>query len=465
MIIKKVLNSVVILFVAVYSGAAANLNNTPDILIINSSAKMAALGNIGIGKDTVINGLLTNPAYIFNADSLEVSVGHNIWMEQNGLESVSGVYPTLIGNFGLNFSYFYQPSDSYINISGEDTGITLDKKDFGVSGVYAEKIFGITSGIAVRYFHHSLAGYSANSFIFDFGIKRDYLFGSGKLLTGIGIKNIGFSTAFISEKYIIPFYIPLEFAYIIRHNIAEFSVLTGINIYSTGEIACGLGTELSFFGRYMLRAGYRTGYDMMNLSLGMGVEYEFNNILFKFDYGIIIGNGLGATHILQLTAKFNSINTGEIPVKEVRRIKPASIVNALKGDTTKIIMPLKIISAEASSSVSSKPEDACDGNEGTRWDSMHKQDPQWIIFKLRFAQLVGSIQIHWETAGAEVYDVFVSEDKSSWEKVASVKDGKKGETRIIKFSKPVEARYIKIFGKKRCGADWGYSIWEVKVYK
>jgi len=131
---------------------------------------------------------------------------------------------------------------------------------------------------------------------------------------------------------------------------------------------------------------------------------------------------------------------------------------------------VKIINAE-SSSVQTRdvPPDmdfsatmAIDGNNNTRWSS-EWEDPQWIIVELDKKRKIRAVKINWETASAKVYTIQVSNDKENWKEVARIENGQSNEDRIISF-KPVKAKYVRIYGEERNG-NWGYSIWEIVVYK
>ena len=104
---------------------------------------------------------------------------------------------------------------------------------------------------------------------------------------------------------------------------------------------------------------------------------------------------------------------------------------------------------------------AVDGQTGTRWESEHKADPQWLEVTLKEPRTIREITIDWETASAQEYDVQVSSDGSEWTTVASVSDGKPDEERTLTFD-PLTVRDIKITGKKRA-TGWGYSIWEIRA--
>lgn len=105
---------------------------------------------------------------------------------------------------------------------------------------------------------------------------------------------------------------------------------------------------------------------------------------------------------------------------------------------------------------------AVDGNPETRWSSAF-EDPQWLSVELDAPAKVNAVKIKWESASAKVYKIQVSGDGDTWADVADISDGKADEERMISF-KPVKAKYVRMHGEQRNG-EWGYSIWEMEVYK
>lgn len=126
----------------------------------------------------------------------------------------------------------------------------------------------------------------------------------------------------------------------------------------------------------------------------------------------------------------------------------------------------KAVVSEATASSSSEsvsPNDAVDGNPSSRWDSRHGIDPQWLQLKLDAPQKVRAVKIQWEKASAKKYEIQTSLDGSNWKTAARINDGKEEELRVITFP-PVEAEYVRMFGRVRNG-EWGYSIFEMEVYR
>lgn len=105
-----------------------------------------------------------------------------------------------------------------------------------------------------------------------------------------------------------------------------------------------------------------------------------------------------------------------------------------------------------------------DGNLNTRWESEHGFDPQWLIIDLGKIYELDNIEINWEAANAATYEVQGSNDKSTWTNLYRQTQGQFG-NRIDNLKITGKYRYIRIYGINRSsGNNWGYSIWEVKVF-
>ena len=107
---------------------------------------------------------------------------------------------------------------------------------------------------------------------------------------------------------------------------------------------------------------------------------------------------------------------------------------------------------------------AVDGNPGTRWESNHGIDPSWIIVDLGSNKALTQVVIDWEAANAGSYQIQGSTNGTSWTNLKSVTGGTFG-TRTDTHAVSGSYRYVRIYGTARsAGNQWGYSIWELKVY-
>ncbi|MFH1369466.1 MAG: discoidin domain-containing protein [Elusimicrobiota bacterium] len=122
-----------------------------------------------------------------------------------------------------------------------------------------------------------------------------------------------------------------------------------------------------------------------------------------------------------------------------------------------VIRKAEVSSTEANNG----PYGAIDGDAQTRWSSQYS-DPQWIKFDLGRSEDIFGIKLSWERACAKEYQIQVSEDSKAWRTVFNTRSGNGGDE-FIKTDPPVKGRYVRMYGVKRA-TEWGYSLWEAKIY-
>ncbi|WP_049631950.1 di-heme oxidoredictase family protein [Cellvibrio sp. pealriver] len=107
---------------------------------------------------------------------------------------------------------------------------------------------------------------------------------------------------------------------------------------------------------------------------------------------------------------------------------------------------------------------AVDGNGGTRWESNHGVSPSWVSVDLGASYSLSSVVIDWEAANAANYEVQGSANGTSWTTLATRTGGTFG-TRTDTVAVTGLYRYVRVYATQRStGNNWGYSIWELKVY-
>ncbi|WP_295802893.1 di-heme oxidoredictase family protein [uncultured Microbulbifer sp.] len=107
---------------------------------------------------------------------------------------------------------------------------------------------------------------------------------------------------------------------------------------------------------------------------------------------------------------------------------------------------------------------AVDGDNGTRWASAAQTDPSWLSVDLGQLYNLNTVEIYWEAANAETYEIQGSGDGSQWTTLSTQTGGQFGHRTD---SVPVSGayRYVRINGLSRSAGNlWGYSIWELGVY-
>ena len=102
---------------------------------------------------------------------------------------------------------------------------------------------------------------------------------------------------------------------------------------------------------------------------------------------------------------------------------------------------------------------AVDGLANTRWQSQSADD-EYIQVDLGAVYAVNTVNINWEAAYAEKYQIQVSVDGVEWTTVAE-ENGLVG--KITSSFAATKARYVRMQGIAR-GTQYGYSIYEFEVY-
>ena len=100
------------------------------------------------------------------------------------------------------------------------------------------------------------------------------------------------------------------------------------------------------------------------------------------------------------------------------------------------------------------------GNDQSRWVSNRNSNDEYIQIEANY-DLTG-VKLYWEGNGAKKYQILVSEDGKTWQKVYLEENGQPGIANIP-FNETVTARYVKMLGIE-CASKYGYSLWEFEVY-
>ena len=118
------------------------------------------------------------------------------------------------------------------------------------------------------------------------------------------------------------------------------------------------------------------------------------------------------------------------------------------------------LTATASSGTASV---AVDNNMGTRWESAHGVDPQWVIVDLGEVKNVNAIKIYWEGANARDYSLSFSDNGVDFSGDLFYTNMSSGSRTDVVTGLDIDCRYIKMNGTAR-NLTYGYSIWEFEVY-
>src|SRR5579884_355664 len=105
------------------------------------------------------------------------------------------------------------------------------------------------------------------------------------------------------------------------------------------------------------------------------------------------------------------------------------------------------------------PSNATDGNLATRW-ATDWSDPQWIQVDLGQTTTIKHIQLVWENAYGQAYQIQTSNDGTNWTTIYSTTTGIGG---VDDFDVSGSGRYVRMYGTAR-GTTYGYSLYEFGIY-
>ncbi|MBV9462634.1 MAG: discoidin domain-containing protein, partial [Verrucomicrobiae bacterium] len=90
-------------------------------------------------------------------------------------------------------------------------------------------------------------------------------------------------------------------------------------------------------------------------------------------------------------------------------------------------------------------------------------DPQWICVDLEQPRRISSVKIYWDRGFAGEYEIDVSNDFESWEKIYATRSGRGGVEEISNLD--ATARYVRLYGYSRGTNGIGdYSLAEIEIY-
>lgn len=106
--------------------------------------------------------------------------------------------------------------------------------------------------------------------------------------------------------------------------------------------------------------------------------------------------------------------------------------------------------------------DAFDGNNGSRWESVHLVDDVSLTVDLGSIYNLEKISIYWEASAARQYQIEVSDDGAAFASAWSTANGASG---LIDSVISASGRFVRMHATERVLAPYGYSIFEMQGEK
>ncbi|PJI95070.1 discoidin domain-containing protein [Luteimicrobium subarcticum] len=102
---------------------------------------------------------------------------------------------------------------------------------------------------------------------------------------------------------------------------------------------------------------------------------------------------------------------------------------------------------------------AVDGDTGTRWSSTFS-DGQWLQVDLGQVSTITRVDLQWEAAYADAFQILVSNDGTTWTTAKTVTGGTGGKQSVTVSA---TGRYVRMLTTHRA-TTYGVSLWELQVF-
>lgn len=215
--LKKI--AVILMFIGSFSQVKAQRNpisTVAPLLLINSDARSAGMGDVGVATTADANSLFHNSAKMaFNTSEYTVGINYTPWLKNlvDGLFIGGGSVIKRIDErsaWGVNFRYFSLGKIELFNDQAIALGVE-NPNELTLAGSYSLKLSDYFSmGVALRYIRSDLSIKSLNpdiSPINGFGVdvsgyyqsqERNYGSFNGRMRAGFNVSNLGPKVSYTS---------------------------------------------------------------------------------------------------------------------------------------------------------------------------------------------------------------------------------------------------------------------------
>jgi hypothetical protein len=244
--------------------------------------------------------LAYNPAGLYNVDRISVGVSVFEWVEDTSYNYVGLAMPTGGGALGIGVAYFDLGGVPITDIAGEETGEVAEADNLGVTagyGIQWPTVCELSIGISGHVIRGALHEDSATALGLNLGVL--YAMMHEQVNLGASVRNLGTRFKFDEEEDEQTMTLGAGLSYMPDLGDTRADVIIGLDVQvpKNRDPAVAVGGEVWFVDMLALRAGYRTGVDMGNLSFGAGFRISD----FQLDYTYTDHESQGSSNRLSIS--------------------------------------------------------------------------------------------------------------------------------------------------------------------
>ncbi len=289
---------------------AGNRSGTVSDLFLTMpvSARVVGLANADVATAEGVSSIAYNPAGILSISNYGFSATYSDWFAGISHSFVgAAVNVAGVGSFGIS-AITLSTNDMQVTTPAypEGTGQYFRASDYAFSIAFAKQIsdkfsFGLNAKYITSYLYNT--SYGANAFAVDLGVLYDIPTLRTRL--GIAIDNLGTDVKFINESYQIPTTLAFgAMVNLIQQETNKLIASIQVNRPNDANEEYNFGLEYTFEGRFMLRGGYKFGYDTENWAAGFGLNIDLLGVTGTLGYGYDNFKWLPGTHTISFQATF-----------------------------------------------------------------------------------------------------------------------------------------------------------------
>jgi hypothetical protein len=267
-------------------------------------ARSAGMGETGVAAASDASAVYWNPAMLARASGTQIGLQHMEMYDLFRMESAYATHATEYGTFGLMLTGFYSDEVERTELDrvGEVLG-TFQPYDL-VGGVSWGRLFGtVMVGVTGKVIYERIDAYSGTTWAVDLGIAHDTKIDGLRL--GAAIQNLGGDITLDEQSTALPQVLRVGGVWNPRFDSARWAerlhLSTDFLAPNDGDARLHGGLEVEIERRFVLRGGYRAGYDTWGETFGAG----FRNDLLALDYAFQGNqNDFDPTHRISLRFSF-----------------------------------------------------------------------------------------------------------------------------------------------------------------
>ncbi len=286
-----------------------------QFLLIEPSARLTGMGNIGVALFDEVSAVYFNPASSGLFQNSGVVFSHSDWLAGIRYEySALAIKTKKIGTFFFSFTYLNSGEIDVRTVekplgTGERYSVTNLAMGLGYGLKVSDKF---SAGLQINYiqetiWHSSLWAVALNigiiyelwnnvylgASISNFGTRGKYEGWDLRIRYDADPKKYGDNSSLPAELFTEKFPLPILFrAGLSFQSSLSSSILTKFSIEahhpSDNTESLSFGGEIKFFDVFSLRTGYQKLFQKdseVGLTAGVGIQYPIAKYVFKLDYG------------------------------------------------------------------------------------------------------------------------------------------------------------------------------------